>query len=93
MDTFPEIGAWYLNTESGEMFEVVAMDEAAGDIEMQYFDGELDEVDTDSWASMSLELIPPPEDWSGPFEIEETEVDESDSQLVPRQEEEQGLIH
>ncbi|MFI4956854.1 MAG: DUF6763 family protein [Gammaproteobacteria bacterium] len=92
MDAFPEVGAWYLNTESGEMFEVVATDESAGDIEMQYFDGELSEVDADSWASMSLAVIPPPENWSAPFEIEEAEVDESDSQLLPHPGEE-DLIH
>lgn len=92
MDTLPEVGAWYLDTESGEMFEVVAMDENAGDIEMQYFDGALSEVDTESWANMALAMIPPPEDWSAPFEIEETEVDESDPQLVP-QAENNDLIH
>lgn len=92
MVTLPEIGAWYLNTESGEMFEVVAMDDHEGDVEMQYFDGELGELDRESWDSLPLALIPPPEDWSGPFEIEENEVDESDSQLVAPQEKE-DLIH
>ncbi len=93
MHTFPEIGAWYLNTDSGEMFEVVALDESEGEIQLQYFDGEINQLDPESWASLPLAMIPPPEDWSGPFEIEASEVDESDPIHLEEKEGEEGLLH
>lgn len=87
----PEVGAWYMNMDSGEMFEVVAVDDEDGDIEMQYVDGELSELDRDSWELLPLDLIPPPEDWAAPFEIEANEVDESDQQWLDAIKED--LIH
>ncbi|MFO1422853.1 MAG: DUF6763 family protein [Candidatus Competibacteraceae bacterium] len=41
-DVDPIIGNWYRNQETGNDFEVVALDEDAQTIEIQYFDGELE---------------------------------------------------
>jgi hypothetical protein len=69
----PGIGEWYRRT-GGESFEVVAFDEDDGTIEIQYFDGTVEEMDTEDWdsqwADRALEAAEPPEDWSGSVDIE-----------------------
>lgn len=64
----PIIGNWYRNLESGDQFEVVALDDDAQTVEIQFFEGEVEELDMDSWESLVLEAIDPPEDWTGPFD-------------------------
>jgi hypothetical protein len=65
----PAIGDWYQNI-SGENFEVVAIDEDEQTVEIQYFDGAVEEFDFDSWRELDIEQIEPPEDWSGSMDIE-----------------------
>ncbi len=73
-DVDPIIGNWYRNQETGNDFEVVALDEDAQTIEIQYFDGELEELDLDAWYELAIDAIEAPEDWSGPFD--EMDVDD-----------------
>jgi len=73
-DVDPIIGNWYRNQETGNDFEVVALDEDAQTIEIQYFDGELEELDLDAWYELLIDPIETPEDWSGPFD--EMEADD-----------------
>lgn len=61
------VGEWY-QSDSGERFEVVAMDDEEATIEIQYFNGDVEELDQDSWSAIGLQRIPAPEDWSGPFD-------------------------
>jgi len=63
----PRIGDWYKNS-SGDNFEIVATDEDT--LEIQYFDGAVEEIDLDTWRDMGIEPIEPPEDWSGSMDIE-----------------------
>jgi len=69
----PSIGEWY-RLNGGELLEVVAFDEAEGTIEVQYFDGTVEEFDLDDWrsqrASGAIEEAEAPEDWSGSVDIE-----------------------
>jgi hypothetical protein len=65
----PRIGDWY-RTPDGVAFEVVAVDEGDGTVEIQYFDATVEEVDLDTWKVLNLEAIEPPEDWSGALDIE-----------------------
>lgn len=69
LQTTPVVGDWYQNT-SGESFEIVAYDVVQGLIEIQYFDGTVEEIDQDSWREQMLMPIEPPEDWSGSLDIE-----------------------
>ncbi len=62
------IGQWYLRRDKGEMFLVTGTDERAGTVEVQTFDGDLDEIDADTWSTLPLERAPPPEDWTGPVD-------------------------
>ena len=68
-NSLPIIGKWYKN-KAGETLEVVAFDEDDGCIEIQYFDGTVEEQDMDYWNSQSLKVTNQPEDWSGSLDIE-----------------------
>jgi Family of unknown function (DUF6763) len=69
----PEIGQWYERMDRGEIFQVTGLDEGSKTIEIQAFDGNVDEIDADTWATLPLELAEPPEDWSEPIEEMEAE--------------------
>jgi hypothetical protein len=69
----PGIGDWY-RLRGGELFEVVAFDETDGTIEVQYFDGTVEEFDIEDWrtqrAGGAIEEAEAPEDWSGSVDVE-----------------------
>ncbi len=70
----PGIGDWYRQKEGGALFEVVAFDDDDGTIEIQYFDGTVEEMDIEDWDGQwedgTLESADPPEDWSGSVDVE-----------------------
>ncbi len=65
----PKIGGWF-KTATGQNFEVVALDEEDGTVEIQYYDGAVEELDMDTWEELAMEPIEPPEDWSGSMDME-----------------------
>lgn len=77
----PVVGEWYADPQ-GITFEVVAVDDEDSAIEVQYFDGTLEELDADAWKDMQLKSVEPPEDWSGSLDIERDDygVDLNDEQ-------------
>lgn len=86
----PEIGAWYKTLE-GESFEVIAIDDDEGIIEIQYFDGAVEELDTETWYEMDLMRREAPEDWSGPFDDLERD-DLGDTEFVRHPEDWSGPL-
>ncbi len=62
----PEIGQWYAHRDKGQMFQVVAVDASGDCIEIQDSDGDVDELDLESWCAMLLEPSAAPEDATGP---------------------------
>lgn len=74
----PVIGNWY-RIQGGESFEVVAFDDDDGTIELQYFDGTVEEMDIEDWQAEkeagALEEIEAPEDWSGSVDVDTEEDD------------------
>lgn len=58
----PEIGSWFENFDTGDVFEVVAVDYPSRTIEIQYFDGTVDEIDFDGWPQLPVIGAAPPED-------------------------------
>lgn len=70
----PEVGQWYAQAGRGRLLQVVAFDEEDGLVELQDFDGDIDEVDLDTWRDLQLERAEPPEDWTGP--VDEVETDD-----------------
>lgn len=79
----PEVSAWYEDVSSGSLFEVVAIDEASGTIEVQMVDGEVGEYDTSSWKELFLSPAEAPEDWRTPYELNQEDKIYSDQTLVP----------
>lgn len=66
----PSIGNWFCDQETHQLFEVIAFDERAGTIEIQYADGELGEYDLDNWSQLQLKPAYPPEDADIAYEID-----------------------
>lgn len=66
----PVVGEWYLDMEQSQQFEIVAADFQEKVIEVQFFEGELEEIDLDTWYAMKVMAIAAPNDWSGPFEVD-----------------------
>ena len=64
----PAPGDWFALTD-GEQFEVVALDEDSGTIEIQHFDGAVEELDMEMWADLMPQPIAPPEDWTGSMDV------------------------
>jgi hypothetical protein len=62
------IDQWYLHQDKGEAFLVTACDERSRTIEIQTFDGDVDEIDQELWRYLPLGFAEPPEDWTGPID-------------------------
>jgi hypothetical protein len=77
-DYEPVKGQWYENVEEDETFRVLSVDEDAELVEIEYLDGDIEEMDIDSWHEMDLERIPEPEGWAAANDEEEEEEDDDD---------------
>lgn len=66
---YPVIGQWF-SRPNGTLFEVVAIDEEDMTVEIQQFDGTIDEVDIDRWPDLLLVEVSAPEDWSGSVDMD-----------------------
>ena len=77
-DYEPVPGQWYENLEEEEPFRVLSMDEDSELIEIEYLDGDIEEIDLETWHEMDLELTQEPEGWSESREEEEEEEDDED---------------
>lgn len=64
----PIVGSWYKEPHDHEPFEVVAVDEDTGTIEIQYFGGDVDEFEAEDWESLHLFEVDAPHDWTAALE-------------------------
>jgi hypothetical protein len=82
-DYEPVKGQWYENVEEDETFRVLSVDEDAELVEIEYLDGDIEELDLDAWHEMDLERIEEPEGWAGGDEEgeDEDEEDEDEEEL------------
>ncbi|HEY8553857.1 MAG TPA: DUF6763 family protein [Burkholderiales bacterium] len=74
MDEEPVVGAMY-EDEDGLAFEVLSFDEDEGIIEVQYEDGEVSEIDIDTWYEMDLQRLKS-DSWKESDEDEIEDVEE-----------------
>ncbi len=65
----PIVGNWYCHLDKGQRFEVVAIDDSAGTIETQDYDGNINEFTVDEWQALPIEVCEPPENWGGSMDI------------------------
>ncbi len=61
----PVVGNWYRDLDEKESFLVLSVDEDAEMIEIQHVDGDIEEIDLDTWAELDLDPTDEPEGWSG----------------------------
>lgn len=77
-DYEPVPGQWYENLEEEEPFRVLTMDEDSELIEIEYLDGDIEEIDLETWHEMDLELTSEPEGWAESQDEEEDEDEDDD---------------
>lgn len=79
-DNEPVVGQWYENLEDEDTFRVLSVDEDAELIEIEYLDGDIDELDLETWQELDLELTDEPEGWSDEDEEEDEEEEDEDDE-------------
>jgi Family of unknown function (DUF6763) len=79
---YPVIGQWF-RRPNGTLFEVVAVDEDAGTVELQQFDGTIDEVDMETWPELLLVEVSAPEDWSGSVDMDPEDYSGTSNDEIP----------
>jgi hypothetical protein len=77
-DYEPVPGQWYENLEDEESFRVLKVDEDAELVEIEHLDGEIEEMDLETWHEMDLEEAEEPEGWAESEEEDEDEEEEED---------------
>jgi hypothetical protein len=75
-DYEPVKGQWYENVEEDETFRVLSVDEDAELVEIEYLDGDIEELDLDAWHEMDLERIEEPEGWADDDDDDEEKEDD-----------------
>jgi len=79
----PVVGQWYENIDDNESFRVLSVDADAELVEVEYLDGDIEEMDLDTWQELDLEMIDTPEGWSdedGDEDEEEEDWDEDEDE-------------
>ena len=79
-DYEPVPGQWYENLEDEESFRVLTVDEDSELVEIEYLDGEIEEIDLETWHEMDLEQTQEPEGWAESEEEEDEEEEEEDEE-------------
>jgi hypothetical protein len=79
-DYEPVPSQWYENIEEEETFRVLSVDEDSELIEIEYLDGDIEELDVEAWHEMDLERIAEPEGWAASHAEEEEEEEEDEDE-------------
>jgi hypothetical protein len=79
-DYEPVPGQWYENLEDEESFRVLTVDEDSELVEIEYLDGEIEEIDLETWHEMDLEKTTEPEGWAKSDEDDDEEEEEEDEE-------------
>jgi hypothetical protein len=79
-DHNPVPGQWYESLEDEETFQVLSVDEDSELIELQYEDGDVEEIDYETWQELDLDLTDQPEGWSAADDDDEDDEDELDDE-------------
>ena len=75
-DYDPVQGQWYEDLEENEIFRVLSVDPDEEIIEVQYENGDIEEIDLDTWHELDLERAEEPEGWASDDDDDEEEDDE-----------------
>ena len=77
-DYEPTPGQWYENVEEEETFRVLTVDEDSELVEIEYLDGEIEEIDLETWHEMDLEKTNEPEGWADRDDDDDDDEDDED---------------
>ncbi|MDH5301289.1 MAG: hypothetical protein OEW58_08010 [Gammaproteobacteria bacterium] len=78
----PIVDQWYQHPDQGQPFLIVDIDDDAEAIEIQYFDGTMDELSFSEWEGMTIEECATPDSWSGGLEEPDAEIDEITAEFL-----------
>lgn len=67
----PIVDNWYIHLDKGQRFFVVAVDDNQGLVEIQHFDGDVEEMSFAEWSDLNIEVGEAPENWSGATDMGE----------------------
>lgn len=67
----PKVDQWYAHLDKGQRFYVTAFEKEDETVEVQHFDGDVEEFSLEDWGDLNIELSEAPESWSGALDIAE----------------------
>ena len=79
-DYEPVPGQWYENLEEDESFRVLKVDEDAELVEIEHLDGEIEQLDLETWHEMDLEETEEPEGWAESEDEDDDEEEEEEEE-------------
>jgi hypothetical protein len=79
-DYDPVQGQWYEDLEENEVFRVLSVDPDEEIIEVQYENGDIEEMDLDTWHELDLERASEPEGWASDDDDDKEEEEEEDDE-------------
>lgn len=79
-DYDPVQGQWYEDLEENEIFRVLSVDPDEEIIEVQYENGDIEEIDLDTWHELDLEHAQEPEGWASDDDEDEEDEEEDDEE-------------
>jgi hypothetical protein len=62
------IGDWF-KTVDGQKMEIVAYDPDDSVVEVQFYDGTIEEYELEDWDELEAVPVAPPEDWAGSYDL------------------------
>ena len=77
-DYDPVKGQWFEDLEENEIFLVLSVDPDEELVEIQYENGDIEEIDLDTWHELDLERASEPEGWASESDSEEGEEEDLD---------------
>jgi hypothetical protein len=77
-DYDPVQGQWYEDLEENEVFRVLSVDPDEEIVEVQYENGDIEEMDLDTWHELDLERASEPEGWASDDDVVKKEEEEED---------------
>lgn len=79
-ELIPEVGGWYRRLDIAQPFQVVAADFDDGTVEVEYFDGTVDEWPLSHWQELDIEACGAPPDVRGA--LDETDDESAAAALL-----------
>jgi hypothetical protein len=65
----PIVDQWYAHRDKGQRFYITAVDDDHETVEIQHFDGDLEELSFAEWHELLIEISEEPENWTGALDI------------------------